>query len=81
MRRIDLYKYSREGRETAPHSLVMAPLSLETWPLAMEKKWMGLWSRCFVKDFIGLKELYDFQMTLFKFKAKVKNEVPVTVYK
>lgn len=29
-----------------------------------------------MKDFIGLKELYDFQMTLFKFKAEVKNEVP-----
>lgn len=76
MRGTDLYKYSREGRETAPISLVVAPLSLEIWPLAMEKKWMGAWSRAFVKVFIGLKKLCDFQLTLFKLEAKVKNEVP-----
>lgn len=76
MRGTDLYKYSRGGRERAPISLVMAPLSLEIWPLAMEKEWMGLWSRAFVKVFTGLKERYDFRLTLFKFKAQVKNEVP-----
>lgn len=42
IRGADLYKYSREGRETASISLVMTPLLLAIWPLAMEMKWMGL---------------------------------------
>lgn len=37
---------------------------------------MGLQSRAFVKVFRGLKELHDFQLTLLKFKAEVKKEVP-----
>lgn len=36
----------------------------------------GALEQSFVKVFIGLKELYDFQLILFKFKAQVKNEVP-----
>lgn len=52
IRRTDLYKYSREGKETAPISLLMIPLLLATCPFAVEKKWMGLESRAFVKVFI-----------------------------
>lgn len=52
IRGTDLYKCSREGRETAPISLVITPLLSAVCPLAMEKKWMGQQSRAFVKVFI-----------------------------
>lgn len=48
----DLYKCSREGRETTPISLLMIALLLAIRPFAMEKKWMGLESRAFAKVFI-----------------------------
>lgn len=51
MRGTDLYKYSREGRETAPISLVMAPLSLEIWPLAMD----GALEQSFCEGFHRIK--------------------------
>lgn len=35
-------KYSGEGEEMAPISLVITPLVLAIWPLAIESKWMKL---------------------------------------
>lgn len=49
MRGTDLYKYSREGRETASTSL--APLPLEIWPLAMD----GALEQSFCEGFLRIK--------------------------
>jgi len=76
IRTADLYKYSKEGRETAPISLVMTSLLLAmSGPVQWRRNgWVyraDLLLR-FSYDLI-LQELYDFQLTLLRFKAEVRN--------